>query len=179
MHFYLTDAIFDLVQNSIEADATFIVIDIVENDYDYDIFISDNGKGIEKDKLDKVFNPDTTEVEKHKNRKFGLGLSFIKHQCDLVNGKIEIDSIVGEGTSIHIKLPKTHPDTPPMGDIAGLVTEIFMLSDDCEIVFNRYLNDKKYEIIKSKIVSDDMKWVKNLKEYINQFESSIVEIEVK
>ncbi len=179
MHFYLTDAIFDLVQNSIEANSTFIVIDIVENDSEYNIFISDNGKGIEKDKLDKVFNPDITEMEKHKNRKFGLGLSFIKHQCELVNGKIEIDSIVGEGTSIHIQLPKNHPDTPPMGDIGNLVSEIFMLSDNCEIVFNRYINNEKYELVKSKIVTNDVRWVKNLKEYINQFETSFVQIEVK
>ncbi len=178
MHFYISDAILDLIQNSVEANSTFIALDIVEDESSYNIFISDNGKGISKDKLEKVFNPDFTEIEKHERRKFGLGLSFIKHQCELVDGKIEIDSIEGEGTSIHIELPKSHPDTPPLGELADLFVEIFLLSEESEVVINRYINDRKYELVKSKIVKDDMSWMKLLKNQVASLEKNIF-VEVK
>ena len=55
------------------------------------IDIIDNGKGFynEKEKLD----------ERH------FGLSLMKERIELLNGKINIDSVMGEGTKIHIEIP--------------------------------------------------------------------------
>ena len=60
------------------------------------IDINDNGKGFDdqKDKMD----------EKH----FGLGL--MKERVALLNGKISIDSVMGEGTKIHMEIPLVELD---------------------------------------------------------------------
>lgn len=57
------------------------------------IDINDNGIGFidQKDKLD----------EKH------FGLTLMKERVELLNGKINIDSVMGEGTKIHMEIPLT------------------------------------------------------------------------
>ena len=60
------------------------------------IDINDNGKGFndQKDKID----------EKH------FGLSLMKERVTLLNGKIHINSVMGEGTKIHMEIPLAELD---------------------------------------------------------------------
>jgi len=69
----------------------------------YQILIKDNGKGIDEKNLLNIFNPFfTTRAEG-----IGLGLSISKRIVNLDNGKMEIESELGKGTSVKIILPKT------------------------------------------------------------------------
>jgi signal transduction histidine kinase len=63
--------------------------------------ISDTGCGIPKEIQDKIFNPFFTSKEKGT----GLGLSLVKKFMGLHNGKIELESRPGEGTTFAIHLP--------------------------------------------------------------------------
>jgi signal transduction histidine kinase len=66
------------------------------------ISISDTGEGIEKENINKIFNPFFT-TKKHEGTGLGLSisLSYIKNH----NGEITVDSRPGEGTTFIIKLP--------------------------------------------------------------------------
>jgi signal transduction histidine kinase len=64
------------------------------------ITISDNGTGIEPDKMESIFIPFFTT----KKNGSGIGLAITKQIVLLHGGSIKVDSVVGEGTrfSIHV-----------------------------------------------------------------------------
>ena len=55
------------------------------------IDINDNGCGF--------YSEDTMNPDKH------FGLAMMKERIELLNGKINVSSIRGEGTKIHIEVP--------------------------------------------------------------------------
>ncbi|MEA1937154.1 MAG: ATP-binding protein [Patescibacteria group bacterium] len=65
------------------------------------IKITDNGKGIDKDDLAKIYEPFFTK----KAKGTGLGLSVCQEIIALHNGKIHIDSKINKGTAVTIQLP--------------------------------------------------------------------------
>jgi signal transduction histidine kinase len=96
----------NLLKNCVDAlcdkDGKIEVLAKIKNN-DVLIFVSDNGKGIEKHYLNKVFEAGVTT----KKRGWGLGLSLVKRiVVDYHKGKIRVaKSIVGKGTTFEIILP--------------------------------------------------------------------------
>jgi signal transduction histidine kinase len=67
------------------------------------ISITDNGHGISRENLKKVFDPFFTTKDPGKGT--GLGLSITYNIIQEHNGTIEIESQVGVGTKVIMKLP--------------------------------------------------------------------------
>ena len=73
------------------------------------IQISDYGIGIPQEDIPHLFNR-FYRVDKDRNRKtggVGIGLSIAKELANRLQAKVSIDSKVGIGTTIHVKLPLT------------------------------------------------------------------------
>ena len=68
---------------------------------DIEFTIEDNGQGIDKDKLDTIFEPFYTS----RKEGTGLGLSIISNILEKYNGKIIVTSTVGVGTRIVVRFP--------------------------------------------------------------------------
>lgn len=71
------------------------------------LIISDSGNGISKKKLDSVFDSFSQENSNNK-RKYGglgLGLYIVKALVNLHQGRIEMDSIVNQGTVCKVSIP--------------------------------------------------------------------------
>ena len=66
-----------------------------------DIYIGDSGAGIPPDVLDKIFAPFFTT----KARGTGLGLAVVRKVIDRHQGKIDVESRVGVGTTFKLSLP--------------------------------------------------------------------------
>lgn len=69
--------------------------------------VEDTGIGMDQEQLRLIFD-EFEQAEVSTARQFGgtgLGLSIVKHLVDLHEGKIQVDSTLGEGTSIKIELP--------------------------------------------------------------------------
>jgi signal transduction histidine kinase len=66
------------------------------------IEISDTGKGISDENLEKIFEPYFSTKETGT----GLGLAIVQKVIDLHNGTIEVASKEGEGTHFIVRLPK-------------------------------------------------------------------------
>jgi len=67
-----------------------------------EIQVSDNGSGIEPDKINKIFDPFYTTKEEGKGS--GLGLSIVHDIIELHGGTISVNSRLGEGTTFIIWL---------------------------------------------------------------------------
>ncbi len=75
----------------------------IQKDEFIEIDIKDTGEGISKENLSKIFDP----LFSTKPRGTGLGLAVCQTIIEGHNGTIEIESEVGKGTEVKIKLPLT------------------------------------------------------------------------
>lgn len=66
------------------------------------ITVQDTGKGIEEDAVDALF----TKGYSTKGDNRGYGLYLVKESIQRINGEIHISSLLGEGTTITIEIPK-------------------------------------------------------------------------
>lgn len=82
---------------------------IIENKEDtFTIFVKDDGIGIEKNKLDHIFDR-FKQADGSTTRKFGgtgLGLAISKELLGLLHGDINVTSTVNVGTTFIVSLPK-------------------------------------------------------------------------
>ena len=70
---------------------------------DVECRVSDNGKGIPPERLDKVF--DKLETDSEKDDGWGLGLAVVRTFVEAHDGKVSIESRLGQGTTVRFTLP--------------------------------------------------------------------------
>jgi signal transduction histidine kinase len=70
--------------------------------------VSDTGVGIEKEKLNNIFEPfySTKKNNKQLAGGSGLGLCFCREIVEQAGGSITVESAAGEGTKFKIQLPQ-------------------------------------------------------------------------
>tara|TARA_Y100000310_G_C20662827_1_gene805727 strand:- start:883 stop:2334 length:1452 start_codon:yes stop_codon:yes gene_type:complete len=105
-----TQVFINLVSNAIKFTEGKGVIKIIgESDEDnWIVTVKDNGKGIPKEQIPKLFDK-FFQVENYMTRYVGgtgLGLAIVKKIVDLHDGTIEVDSTEGRGSSFVVKIPK-------------------------------------------------------------------------
>lgn len=99
----LEQMILNLVSNSADAITNGGEIQIIvdKNSEDkVELIVKDNGIGIEKDALDKIFSPFYTNKEFDKGT--GLGLYIVNNICKNHNAEISCESEVNKGTTFRI-----------------------------------------------------------------------------
>ncbi len=104
--------IINLIANSIKFTRMGSINVILNNqhlhDDQYEIItkIEDTGVGIAKDKLNDIFNPFVSLNEDNSDRySGGLGLAICKEFIQMLEGKIEITSVVSQGSEFVVKIP--------------------------------------------------------------------------
>ena len=105
----------ELIDNSIDAGADRIVISI-EKGGRRAIKVSDNGSGISKQTLEKVFEPFYTTKKAGKGT--GLGLSITYNLVTDFRGEIQVESELGVGTTFTLRFPISSKEKKDGQDIA-------------------------------------------------------------
>ena len=183
MHYFLCDYLSDIVQNSLEANSSEIILNFEEDEKFYNFSISDNGKGMTAEIQKKAVDPFYTEKNEIYARDRGLGLPFLIMAVQNCNGNFDLKSQVGVGTTIKYSFPKDNIDTPPLGNFAETILALFNLSEDCNIIINRkkYNNavgrPDEYSISRNELIGNlgDLETVATLsraKEFLNGLEET-------
>jgi hypothetical protein len=112
--------VLDILQNSIAADATLIVLEIAEQPEKdkYTLTLSDNGKGMDNNTLVKAIDPFFTS---RTTRKVGLGLPLLKLNAERTGGMLNLQSQPGIGTTVTAEFGYSHIDRLPLGDIGSVI----------------------------------------------------------
>jgi len=105
----IEQAALNLVDNAIKysQDNSKVQVSAKKQENEVLITISDQGCGIEKEHLDRIFERFYV-IDKSRSRKLGgtgLGLSIVKHIAQVHGGHIEVQSTVGKGSIFEIHLP--------------------------------------------------------------------------
>jgi signal transduction histidine kinase len=83
MHRTVCDFALDLVQNSIEASSSLIILDVEQTPERITFYLSDNGVGMDEEELEAARDPFYTGGSKHTARKVGLGIPFLAQAVEL------------------------------------------------------------------------------------------------
>lgn len=106
-HDYLKQILINLISNAIkftEKDGEIVINTYKEND-NAKIMIKDNGIGMSEETKKKIFDNYYQGDTSHSKEGYGLGLSIVKRIISLLEGNIEVDSTLNEGSTFIITLP--------------------------------------------------------------------------
>ncbi|MGE0764625.1 MAG: ATP-binding protein [Bdellovibrionales bacterium] len=113
----LQTALEEVIKNAVEATSKtaerLLKVSSLVSDTTVTVVIEDNGSGIEKTQLPKLFDPfyTTKGSEQHK----GLGLTVVKGIVKSLGGQVRAESAgAGQGTKIIIEFPASHSRTSKM-----------------------------------------------------------------
>lgn len=106
--FKLEQMLVNLLDNAVKyTDRGEVTVSMDVRDRRVHIQVSDTGIGIPKDDIPRIFERFYV-VDKSRSRKSGgtgLGLSIVKHIVLLHHGTIDIESVLGKGTTVTVTLP--------------------------------------------------------------------------
>ncbi len=105
----IEQAVLNLVDNAIKYSRNNSKIEVKAEKKEGKVLItvSDEGCGIEKEHLERIFERFYV-VDKGRSRKLGgtgLGLSIVKHIAQVHGGHVEVESTLGKGSAFTIRLP--------------------------------------------------------------------------
>ncbi len=114
--------------------------------------VQDTGTGMDQTTLTRIFDPFFTTKEVGQGS--GLGLSVVQGIVEQHGGLIEVESKIGEGTSVHVYLPPTREEatlSEPTTELRSTRKERVLLVDDEPMVIHftqRMLENFGYKVTK-------------------------------
>jgi signal transduction histidine kinase len=113
---FLQTIITNIIENSImyNKHGGQVVISSNQSEEGCEILVVDNGIGIDKEDIGKIFNR-FYRVDKSRSRQTGgsgLGLPIVKTLLNQIGGRISMSSILGEGTEVKLFIPNYQEDFP-------------------------------------------------------------------
>ncbi len=114
----------DLAQNSISAGASLVSIRVEVDDAGWlTMTLSDNGKGMSPELLERVKSPFATT---RTTRKVGLGIPMMMENAEKAGGKLDLESEPGKGTTLRVTMDTRNIDCLPLGDLAGTLLSLIL-----------------------------------------------------
>ncbi len=139
--------ILDLSQNSVSAGATLVKITINEDKASdkMTICIEDNGKGMDRDFLERVMDPFVTT---RTSRKVGLGIPLMLAACKRCEGNLVIESEKDIGTKLTGTFRQSHIDRAPVGDMAETMLTLILTGSDggrnIDFVYRHIIDNREF-----------------------------------
>lgn len=121
----------DIMQNSTAAGADTIKVKIYtcSEEDQLVICVIDNGRGMDKQLLERITDPFVTT---RTTRKVGLGIPLLKASAQRASGDLFIVSEKNKGTKLEASFKISHIDRLPLGDIGETVAGIIMANPEID-----------------------------------------------
>lgn len=127
------------------------------------VFVTDTGIGIAKKEIPLIFER-FRQLEQKQGTKYpgtGLGLAIVKGLTELMKGKIQVSSVIGQGTEFHLEFPvELSEDKNRNSEISDPVTSSYnfrgkklLLAEDemlSRMLFTEIMQSTGIEIIEAK-----------------------------
>lgn len=135
--------IIDIIQNSISARATRIVLTVNEDvaGNKLTIAIEDNGRGMTPEQVARVSDQFYTT---RTTRRVGMGIPLFRQSAEQAGGTLSVQSEPGKGTTVTAGFRYDHLDRPPLGDLAGSFILMVAANPDTHFILNYSHNDHVY-----------------------------------
>jgi 3',5'-nucleoside bisphosphate phosphatase len=137
--------ILDIAQNSVEAGATSIEIDLLE-DPERDrllIEVRDDGPGMDGERVARAADPFFTS---RTTRRVGMGLSLLAEAARAAEGDFKIDSAPGAGTRVRATFRHSHIDRAPLGDVETTMMVLMAGQPQVDVRFRHCVGDRIFEL---------------------------------
>lgn len=135
--------ILDIAQNSISAKASLIEIVLSERGNVLTVTITDNGKGMSQEQLEKVRDPFFTT---RTTRKVGMGIPLFKLAAEMTGGSFNIESALGKGTVVTAVFRTDNIDFTPVGDMAATMCSLISMNTNIDFVYRRAKEDREFTL---------------------------------
>ena len=110
-------ALLNLIDNAVKysGDRKLLHIRLAEDEEFVTIEVRDEGIGISDDDLERIFEPyyRAQFSDTQTRRGAGLGLTLVQQIVQSHNGKIEVESAPGGGSTFRLRFPRSHPAATP------------------------------------------------------------------
>ncbi len=110
-----------LLENSVKfsPEGGLINVELISAADSFEFVIQDHGIGIAEEDLDNIFKPFFRGRNSQAIRGVGLGLYNIRQILFRLNAQISVTSVLGEGTTVRVRVP-AHGENQPLGEpLAG------------------------------------------------------------
>lgn len=107
---WMSEALDNLIKNALDhtTDTDVILVSARKLPSGAQINISDTGSGISDEDIYYIFNRFYRSKRASETSGIGLGLSLVKSIVESNGGTVEVESVLGEGSTFHIFLPNAH-----------------------------------------------------------------------
>lgn len=137
--------VMDIVENSINAGATVVKIELSEDRQKdlLEIVIQDNGSGMNKDTSDRARDPFFTT---RTTRRVGMGLALLEQAAREANGELSMVSKPAHGTEVRAKFQASHIDRKPIGDMASTMISLIVGNPEVDFLYRANIEEATVEL---------------------------------
>jgi signal transduction histidine kinase len=132
--------ILDIVENSLRAKATSVVIRLTENPTSDTLVLEiiDDGEGMDEEAVHSSLDPFYTTKS---GKKVGLGLPFLAQSAEEAGGSMRVESAIGEGTRIMATFTRSHIDRKPLGNLEETLRTLKATHPEVRFSFEHLMTD--------------------------------------
>jgi hypothetical protein len=135
----------DIAENATAVGAQLVEI-IISQDTERDrlqIVIRDNGRGMDRDMVEKADDPFFTT---RTTRRVGLGLALLRQATREAGGDFSITSEPGQGTEVRGTFQASHIDRKPIGDMASTLVTLILGNPDVDFVYESNFDGERKRV---------------------------------
>jgi two-component system OmpR family sensor kinase len=111
----ITQAVMQLAQNAVQhtPDGGDIAIGSALRNGEARLWVRDTGEGIPEGEQDQIFRRFSRRKNRRSSEGAGLGLAIVRAIAEAHHGRVEVNSLPGEGSTFTITIPADQPTEPP------------------------------------------------------------------